>query len=544
MSAPKIESSEYVVLVVDDQPMVIEAARRSLVVDTDARVHGCSRASEAVERALQLRPAVILQDLNLPDGDGLDLIASYRSNPALAESSIVVLSSTQDPQVKASAFARGAADYIEKLPPAPEFVARIQHHAQASRALAVRNAAMRALDEANARLREVNQELVVDIGAQRKRVEALAAVGSSLATIQDLEVLLGTILDEAARFSGATAGAVFISEGSDLRPSTLYIDGISRVAKARLQRTPIGPGTWVGEVAATGSARRVECVNGAMANIPLALDEVLPAKPRSFLLLPIALRTNTLGVLALCDANDDDGFSEEDERLLRNFAGFVAVALERAQTARSLIFRMVAVTTLRDPTETSGHVQRVAGVADILYTGWCKAHPESSSNSVRERDRLRFAAILHDVGKVDTPDAILKKPGKLDETERGRMQLHAEIGSTLFSGFKSELDETASMVALCHHERWDGTGYPRGLRGTDIPLFARIVSVADVYDALASRRAYKEPWPRDRVVTLFRDEAGKHFDPELAQILVDHIEEAESVRDAYGEPDLVANDVR
>ncbi len=537
MPVPKVESSGYVVLVVDDQAMVIEAVRRSLAVDADARVHGCSSAREALDCASRLRPAVILQDLNLTDGNGLDLIAAYRSDPSLTESSIVVLSSTEDSQVKAAAFARGAADYIEKLPPAPEFVARIQHHAQASRALVLRNAAMRALDEANAKLREVNQELVVDIGEQRQRVESLAAVGISLATIQDLDVLLGTILDEAARFSGATVGAVFISEGAELRPSTIYVDGTSRVAKARLQRTPIGDGTWVGQVAATGSSCRVECTNGAMQKIPLALDDVLPDKPRSFLVLPIALRTNTLGVLALCDANDDDGFSEEDERLLRNFAGFVAVAIERAQTARSLIFRMVAVTTLRDPTETSGHVQRVAGVADILYSAWCKAHPESSSNSLRERDHLRFAAILHDVGKVDTPDAILKKPGKLDDTERGRMQLHAEIGSTLFSGFKSELDETASLVAHCHHERWDGTGYPRGLSGSDIPLFARIVSVADVYDALASKRAYKEPWSRDRVLALFRDEAGKHFDPELAQILVDHIEEAESIRDAYGEPD-------
>ncbi len=520
--------------------MIIEAVRRCLAADAAARVHGCSRATEAVARAVQLRPAVILQDLNLPDGNGLDLIAAYRGEPSLSETSIVVLSSTEDPQVKAAAFAQGAADYIEKLPPAPEFVARVQHHAQASRALAARNALMRALDEANARLRAVNEELVVDISAQRKRVEALAAVGSSLAMIQDLEVLLGTILDEAARFSGATAGAVFICEGTELRPSTLYVDGSSRVTKARLQRTPIGDGTWVGQVAATGSSTRIECASGAMQNLPLAIDGVLPERPKSFLLLPIALRTNILGVLALCNANDDDGFSAEDERLLGNFAGFVAVALERAQTARSLIFRMVAVTTLRDPTETSGHVQRVAGVAEILFSAWSKAHPESSADSVRDRDRLRFAAILHDVGKVDTPDAILKKPGKLDDCERGRMQLHAQIGSTLFSGFQSELDEAAAVVAHCHHERWDGAGYPRGLSGSDIPIFARIVAVADVYDALASKRAYKSPWSRDRIITLFREEAGKHFDPELAQILIDHIDEVEGVRDAYIEIDVAA----
>ncbi len=535
------EADHYDVLVVDDQPMIIEAVRRSLVVDSKARIHGCSSALDALDRAIELRPAVILQDLTMPDVNGLDLVSSYRLEPSLADSSIVVLSATQDPQVKADSFARGAADYIEKLPPVTEFVARVQHHAQASRASATRNALMRALDEANQRLREVNENLVVEIGAQRQKVEMLAAVGSNLASIQDLEVLLGTILDGAAKFSGATAGAVFIAEGDELKPSTVYSAGASRVSKSSAKRVRFGEGTVVGEVAASGSALRVDHVDPSTSQRQLAMDETLPAHPQSFLALPIALGSKVLGVLVLCDANDDDGFSTEDERLLRHFAGLVAVALQRAQAARSLMFRMVAMATLRDPTETSGHVLRVAGVSEILYSAWAKTHSISTTARVGDRDRLRFAAILHDVGKVDTPDAILKKPGKLDDTERSRMQLHAEIGAGLFSGIQSDLDEAASEVAHSHHERWDGSGYPRGLRGKEIPIFARIVAVADVYDALGSRRAYKEPWPRDRIEKVFREEAGKHFDPELAAILLDNIEEVESVRDAYNESDSASN---
>jgi DNA-binding response OmpR family regulator len=124
----------YDVLVVDDQPMIIEAVRRLLRSDSNARVHGCGFALEALARAKDLLPAVILQDLTMTDGNGLDLVTAYRAEPLLAETSVVVLSGIEDPQVKAEAFSRGAADYIEKLPPPVEFVARVKHHARAARA--------------------------------------------------------------------------------------------------------------------------------------------------------------------------------------------------------------------------------------------------------------------------------------------------------------------------------------------------------------------------------------------------------------------------
>ncbi len=522
------EMDSFDVLVVDDQPMIIEAVRRALVVEPRARVHGCLRAADAIGRARAIAPAVILQDLNLADGDGLSLVEQYRLDASLRECSVVVLSSTVDPLVKARAFAVGAADYIEKLPPAAEFVARVRHHALASRALSERNRAMAALeakdeelqrrnaqlDEANARLKEVNQELVVDAWSQRQKVEALASAGSGLANIQDLDVLLQTILAEAAGFASATSGALFVAEGSELRPAAIYQEGIARPAPARGCKTPIDATTVVAEVAMRGKAVR---------------------DGRAGLVLPIARGSSVFGVLSLADARDDDGFSLEDERLLRNFADLAAVAIERAQAARSLIFRMVSMAALRDPSETAGHVQRVAGIADILFESWADARELSSAQRASQRDLLRIAAILHDVGKVGIADAILKKPGKLDAGERASMERHAEIGSELFSGLRSDLDECAAEVALCHHEKWDGTGYPRALAGDEIPLFARIVAVADVYDALASVRAYKDPWSRDRVLALFAQESGKHFDPEFANILCRRIDEVERVRDAFAD---------
>ena len=217
-----------------------------------------------------------------------------------------------------------------------------------------------------------------------------------------------------------------------------------------------------------------------------------------------------------------------------------AEAKKEKEFADTLIFRMVEMARSRDPTETAGHVQRVASISKILFEAWVKAHLLPDTEYKSQQRLLRIAAILHDVGKVAIADAILKKAGKLDEVERAEMEKHAKIGAGYFSGSRSELDDPAAEVALCHHEKWDGSGYPQKLRGAEIPLFARIVAVADVYDALGSRRAYKEPWPRERIEKLFAEEAGKHFDPELSAILLANMDEAERVRDEFPELDLDA----
>ena len=163
--------------------------------------------------------------------------------------------------------------------------------------------------------------------------------------------------------------------------------------------------------------------------------------------------------------------------------------------------------------------------------------------------------MLHDVGKVAIPDSILKKPGKLDDAEYRRMQTHSILGGRLFAEAATPYDEASRDVATHHHEKWDGTGYPGRvtadslealpaelsanpeappLRGEEIPLFARIVAVADVYDALTSRRAYKEPWTAEQVAEFLRKESGRHFDPELVGIALELQGYFQSVRARFG----------
>ncbi|XOZ34148.1 HD domain-containing phosphohydrolase [Halomonadaceae bacterium KBTZ08] len=130
-------------------------------------------------------------------------------------------------------------------------------------------------------------------------------------------------------------------------------------------------------------------------------------------------------------------------------------------------------------------------------------------------ETLLNAAAMHDVGKIGIPDAILQKPGKLDAEEWATMQRHAEIGAEIIGEDGSELLAMAREVALCHHEKWDGSGYPRGLKGDEIPFAARIAALADVFDALTSERPYKQAWTVEEANDLIREQSGKHFDPEL-----------------------------
>ncbi len=149
------------------------------------------------------------------------------------------------------------------------------------------------------------------------------------------------------------------------------------------------------------------------------------------------------------------------------------------------------------------------------------------------------------MGKIGVPDAILRKPERLTPEEFEQVKLHAEIGAALFEDQPTDFDEAAREVALHHHERWDGTGYPglleglarRGRRGEEIPLFARIVGLADVFDALSSHRAYKRAWTEAQVLDAIRAEANRAFDPELVDILLRRLPEIRSIRDAHRDHD-------
>ncbi|BBH21458.1 hypothetical protein Back11_28030 [Paenibacillus baekrokdamisoli] len=224
-------------------------------------------------------------------------------------------------------------------------------------------------------------------------------------------------------------------------------------------------------------------------------------------------------------------FTEHDLEQLKLAASYAGKSLESVMlheeimaTQREIIFVMGQIGESRSK-ETGNHVKRVAEYSYILARGY--------GLSIHEAEQLKMVSPMHDIGKVAIPDAILNKPGKLTEEEFNNMKTHTDIGYNLLKSSSRELIKTAAIVAHQHHEKWNGTGYPRGISGEDIHLYGRITAIADVFDALGSERVYKKAWELDRILALFEEERGRHFDPDLVDVFMDNLPQILEVRENY-----------
>ena len=197
---------------------------------------------------------------------------------------------------------------------------------------------------------------------------------------------------------------------------------------------------------------------------------------------------------------------------------------EIENTQKEVVFTMGAIGESRSK-ETGNHVKRVAEYSKLLalYYGLDE----------KESEMLKQASPMHDIGKVAIPDAVLNKPGRFDEEERKIMDTHALLGYEMLKHSNRPLLKTAAIVAFEHHEKWDGSGYPRGLSGEDIHIYGRITALADVFDALGSDRCYKKAWDDEKIFNLFKEEKAKHFDPKLIDIFFEHLDEFLKIRDTF-----------
>jgi putative two-component system response regulator len=189
-----------------------------------------------------------------------------------------------------------------------------------------------------------------------------------------------------------------------------------------------------------------------------------------------------------------------------------------------MITRLSRAAEFRDP-ETGAHIQRMSNYSRLIA--------EQLGLSDEDQALILRAAPMHDVGKIAIPDHILLKPGRLDDEELVIMRTHAEKGYEILKDSKSSLLDTAALIAMTHHEKWDGTGYPRGLSGEDIPMFGRIVAVADVFDALTTERPYKKAWEVERATQFLKDGMDNHFDSRVVQAFLDRLEDALIIRDSF-----------
>ena len=409
--------------------------------------------------------------------------------------------------------------------------------------------------------------------SEKEKLDTLATLGIDLSRIHDLDLLMERILSEARRFANADAGSIYIREKELLHFTYTQNDTLQqRLSEGEKLiystfHMPINEESIAGYVAATGKPLNLPDVYLIDPSCPYhfskGFDKKSSYKTRSVLTIPLENHNeDIIGILQIINAEDEAknviAFSQNDEKMMLHFASVAAVALERAQMTRAILLRMIRMAEMRDPKETGAHVNRVGGYAVELYEKWAKLRNFNQKEIDKHRDILRMAAMLHDVGKIAISDLILKKPGRFNKEEYEIMKQHTVMGAQLFSDRQSDFDEAAAQVALNHHERWDGNGYPghldiqtgKALKGRndedvqpvgknseEIPIYGRIVALADVYDALSSARVYKEAWDESEVLSKIEAESGHHFDPELVEIFFSSLDIMRAVQRRYRDED-------
>jgi len=394
-------------------------------------------------------------------------------------------------------------------------------------------------------------------------VTRLLAVMEELYQVKDLDALLDQVLLQARCLTNADAGSIYIIENQVLNFSYIHNDTLFGAADSNKytysgHTLPIDVKSLAGYVALTGESLMLDDVYHLPPDLPFtfnkSFDELSDYRTRSLLAVPLRTsREKIVGVLELINALGEGRqavpFTNRDRLILNYFADKAGATIERARLTREIILRMIRMCELRDPEETGPHTNRVGAYAAELYRRWARNRGLSQEEIRLNRDLLRIAAMLHDLGKIAISDLILKKPTGLDSEEFNTMKFHTIYGARLFQNATSDLDVMSAEIALNHHERWDGSGYPgkiddicrdqvrlgEGKRGEEIPIAARIVALADVYDALGTKRSYKDPLPEGEVLEHIREQSGRHFDPEVVRAFLEIHDVILAIKEKYQE---------
>ena len=228
--------------------------------------------------------------------------------------------------------------------------------------------------------------------------------------------------------------------------------------------------------------------------------------------------------VTMCPIKDTNGNVVEYMGIRHDITQIENLQRELEDTQKEIIYKLGEIGETRSQ-ETGNHVKRVAKYSKLFA---------QKLNLPQDMVyKLYLASPMHDIGKIGIPDSILNKPGKLNEQEWEIMKTHAQIGYEILKTSKRPILKAAAIVSYTHHEKWDGSGYPLGLRGDDIHIYGRITAIADVFDALGSDRCYKKAWPLDDILNYFKEQKGKHFDPYLVDIFMENLDSFLKIRDKY-----------
>jgi putative two-component system response regulator len=378
--------------------------------------------------------------------------------------------------------------------------------------------------------------------------EQLLNVGIALSSVHDLEKLLDTILLEARRLTQADAGTLYLVKEDRLIFRVSQCQSLSdRLGEARMRQMyqsfelPVSRESIAGYSALTKKVLNIPDVRAIPPEFPYhynpSWDRKADYASHSMMVVPMLNREEQIvGVLQLINALSGERvvpFRREHEKLASSLASQAAVSIENAELTEDLkqahldtIFRLGVAAEYRDK-ETANHIKRMSHYSALIARGlgWADDAVEG----------ILWSSLMHDVGKLGIPDSILQKPGRLTAEERKIMEYHTAIGGSILKGSKAPVLFKSRIVALTHHEKYDGTGYPRGLKGEKIPLEGRVTLVADVFDALSSKRVYKEAMTESEVLRILEEGKGTHFDPDVLDVFFGRLEEVREIKGRYSD---------
>lgn len=499
------------ILIVDDN--LFNLTLLSRVLEDKYKIKVAMTSMDALRLAEeQPRPNLILLDIMMPDIDGYEVCRRLKQNEETCDIPVIFVTTLSSDEDEAKGLSVGAVDFITRPIRKSIIHARVKTHLQLGQLL--KNSKSFLLDTSDQLVKETVARF--DLEWSQRRLQELNMVILRLLETAMQPMTLQEQLDSALNIMGTvpwlmvqSQGAIFLAETDGTLVLTAQTN-LPESMKNLCARVASGQ-CLCGQAAETQQIIHLEHVDKAY---PCTTVDHIPNT------IPLIVDNRLIGVL-LFQRPLSHTQSEEERLLIEELskvlgeiisrrlldAKFQVSQFELEGNQEDIIRRLGMAAEFRD-NETGMHIVRMSHYAASIA--------ETIGMSEEDQKMLLLTAPMHDVGKIGIPDSILLKEGRLTDEEFNLIKTHTTIGGRILLGHTPILSAACS-IALSHHEKWDGTGYPKGLSGNDIPIFGRICAIADVFDALTMARPYKKSWPIEEATNLIREQSGKHFDPQLVE---------------------------
>lgn len=394
---------------------------------------------------------------------------------------------------------------------------------------------------------------------KKKELEIIIELFDSFSKVQNLNELLELVIDVSRKIANCDAATIYLKNDEEMLEfsysksfylSSIYSEEIVQEIFKPFQ-LKIDENSIAGYCALSRKNINISDIKKLDSVVKFKYNDYWDKKygynTTSMLTVPLENNQNDLiGVLQLINAKEIGTgkiikFEKRIENIIETLARQSAIAIYNFQLTNKLyisqvetILKLGIASEYKDK-ETYNHLKRMSEYSKLL------AYRVKNSKTYSEN--VRLASMMHDIGKIGIPDNILLKPSGLDDNERKLMQKHTIYGAMILKDSEAFVLQLAARIALTHHEKWDGSGYPLGLKGESIPLEGRIVALADVFDALSSKRVYKEALNIEECKKFLLEEKGKHFDPDLVDIFIEMLPEILKIRDQYSNEEMVVPEI-